>query len=247
MKTWRWMLTMVAAGSLVAACSVETTSDDDDGTSGTGGGGGSTTTTSTGGVVGSTTTTTTTGTPMGCYRDDQALVAPGTVAETGKNDCTAAQIDAFFAACFDNGDCAGFQNDMANEGCLGCMLGGGGDHYPPLLLGNDMGGSSTVYVNVYACESLAQMQTQCAGPTSQYSHCVNTACETCDPAGGAEDQACQQEAQGPNGICTSAITVPMECEAILGLDLMNLSTECAGSDFQTLYTSAANYICGAGT
>lgn len=248
MKTWRWMLTMVAAGSLVAACSVKTTdSDDDDGTSGTGGSGGSTTTTTATGVT-SSTSVTTTGGNMGCFDDSVALVAPGETPDVGLGNCSAQQITDFFEACFNgNGDCEAFQNDTANDDCLGCMFAGTGTHFPPLLLGNQTATGSTVYVNVYACESIASGQTQCAQGTSRFSHCVNTSCESCMTE--AEDQACLQEAQGPSSICSTAeqIMIPAGCESILQIDFANLSPECAGTDFQSLYTSAATYICGPAT
>jgi len=252
MKTWRWMLTMVAAGSLLAACTVESTTDDDDGTSGSGGDGGSATTGTTGtGVVSSSSavTSSSTGGNMTCFEEGTPLDAPGMDAETAKGDCSAAQISTFFEACFNNnGDCNAFQMDTANDACLGCMFGGGGGtHFPPMLFGNENNGSSPVYVNVYACESIATGQPQCAEATADLSHCVNTVCETCPEGTGGqaspEETACRMEAE--TGIC-SQITIPAGCESVLQTAIADLSPECGGQNFGELYTSVTSYICGGG-
>jgi len=247
MKTLNWLLTTIAVGSLATACTVTTGPGDDD--DGTGSGGGTTTGSGTG-VVGSTT-----GVGGGqidsCYLPDNNVIAPGQEAQTGKGDCTSAQIDDFFTACFNGGECSDFQDATANVECVGCILGTGGNHYAPLIAGNDIGDATQYYVNVYACESMARGADQCADDTSQFTHCVNTSCDTC-PAGSTAEQlspeeiACREDAQ--TNIC-SQITVAAECQQILDdvdTSLTNLSPECAGSSFEALYKSAANYICGSG-
>ncbi len=180
-----------------------------------------------------------------CYREDQALRAPGALAETGLLACSTVQIDDFYAACLNGGDCDAFENEAANEGCIGCLLASqAGGHYPPLLAGIDRGDGAMLYINVYACESMARGMAECAAPTSQYEHCGVTACETC--ASAQQEEMCLAEAEASFGICTTAIDFPPSCQPILDVDLMNLSPECAGADFETRFTSVANYICGAG-
>lgn len=180
-----------------------------------------------------------------CYFEDQALRAPGALAETGLLACSTTQIGDFFAACLNGGDCDAFENEAANEGCLGCLLASeASGHYPPLLAGVDRGDGAMLYINVYACESMARGMAECAAPTSQYEHCGVTACETC--ASAEQEDVCFAEAEAPFGICTTAIDVPPACQPILDIDLTSLSPECAGSDFETRFTSVANYICGAG-
>ena len=242
MNTWRLIVGFAAAGGLVLACSSDPEkSEDDTGTGGnattTSGNGGSTTTTS-------SSVTTTSGTGGGsCYNESGALVAPaGSSTEINQGYCSAQEVDDFYAACFagDMASCTAFQ--AASPDCFNCILpvdqDGNLDGYSPVLYQSMM----FAYVNIYACEAAAAGLPQCGPPVSSLIFCANTACEACEN-GTPEDDACFNQAANAGGICGDNITIPTECEPLF--DVTELSPECAGADFQAIYTSIANYFCGA--
>jgi hypothetical protein len=185
MKTWRWMLTLVAAGSLVAACSVETTADDDEGS-----GGSSSTTAATGpatatGVTTAVTSVTTGG--MQCMLTNIQLNA------NACGQCAEGQCCAELTACDGNPDCVA---------CLGQNPPAGCDTNPQIQAIN------TCLDNSCAQECGGQMGTDICGqgvfltngmmPLEACNMCVDGACcatmelQNCvaDAASGNDAQTC---------------------------------------------------------
>ncbi|MEM6790621.1 MAG: hypothetical protein AAF715_24090 [Myxococcota bacterium] len=244
MKTWRWLMTMGAIGSLAAACTITTSDGDDDGRTtlgfddddGSGGGAG------VGGAGGTTGVTSGTGggAPSACLIPGDRVTLAGSQAQSGLDLCTDGQLDGYNAECLpDTSSTACTTFEDANLGCVvDCLYAEPPATHYPVLIPDNIGTAQGDIINFTTCEAIVQGLPQCAGPATDLSLCAFSVCDTCS----SEDfGACAAEAQEAGGPCAD-IVVDAECDPVL--NPVTPSPACDGADTAAQLKAVATVTCG---
>ena len=144
MKTWRWIMVMLTAGSLAAACTVNEPQNDDDDSSSNGAGGSSSSSTVSSSSSSSVTASSTTTTQPGC---DNGMAGPFDFSDPTCNGCLQCAIQGACAAAF--AECPGLAGNPQGTPCDNftacldtCSMGCEGDPDPDACfstcIGSDM-------------------------------------------------------------------------------------------------------------
>jgi hypothetical protein len=178
----------------------------------------------------------------GCFNADEAVTINGfDPMPSGNNVCSAAQVDALLAACFDRTatprDCDTFA--AAQPSCFACAYAGydTGDpvfsaYYPLLMpIGNYFS-----YVNDLACHFAQAGRLDCAVPVANQTFCRASVCGSCSTF--RELDPCLAFAGTQAIALCDDIVIPAGCDAI-GPD-----PACEGADFVALLAAVVTVMCG---
>jgi hypothetical protein len=219
------------------------------GGSGSGSGGGTNSGSGSGGVSGSGSGSGGTGSGSGsggaadagpaCTAAASVTGVPAYTSITHQAACAQADVTAFMTACVGQGSttatCDTWFNAAANATCAACVQ----PQNKALTGATIYDNQGNPYPNTPGCVQIADGNTNCAAPLSQFFLCQDDACNSaaCNTATDTEYQACLDQAQ--KGACATEFSAASPCQADAA-DGGTLDTKC-GTMAQVIYT-----ICGNG-